>query len=248
MASAIAAMTKKTIRYSCLLTDGARRRRLRPASLTIACVRRRPNEPMTAIEIPPDIAVAFSGRVRRRGLKPLTPEATFRRPSATTAPSSTTRQGRRLAQLLTPRSTGANLFYTRKLDDGRPRRRSRCDSPTTWPAAAHDEGRARRRSGSASARGARRSPSRSSATRATTRRHRPPDGRCAGSTPTRAGSGCSTAGRPSIAPRTSDPAIGSSSRSRSDRSWGSGRRSMPPVRSARTPFRPAACRASSAWR
>ena len=50
-----------------------------------------------------------------------------------------------------------------------------------------------------------RSPSRSSATPATARRRRRPAARCAGSTRTRAGSGCSTAGRRSTAARASAP-------------------------------------------
>ena len=67
-----------------------------------------------------------------------------------------------------------------------------------------------------------RSPSRSSTTRATARRRRPPAGRCAGSTRTRAGSGCSSAGRRCTAPRASRPATACSSRSRSGRSSASG--------------------------
>jgi acyl-CoA thioester hydrolase len=49
----IVAMTRKTIRYACLVTLGETK--IATGSLTIACVRYRPNEPMTAIEIPPEI-------------------------------------------------------------------------------------------------------------------------------------------------------------------------------------------------
>jgi acyl-CoA thioesterase FadM len=50
----IVAMTRKTIRYACLVTR--EETKIATGSLTIACVRRRPNEPMRAIEIPPEIA------------------------------------------------------------------------------------------------------------------------------------------------------------------------------------------------
>jgi len=53
----IVAMTRKTIRYACLVTHGETK--IATGSLTIACVRRRPNEPMTAIEIPPEIAACL---------------------------------------------------------------------------------------------------------------------------------------------------------------------------------------------
>jgi acyl-CoA thioester hydrolase len=53
----IVAMTRKTIRYACLVMQGETR--IATGSLTIACVRHPPNEPMTAIEIPPEIAARF---------------------------------------------------------------------------------------------------------------------------------------------------------------------------------------------
>ncbi len=53
----IAEMTRKTIRYTCELTHGETR--IATGDLTIACVRKRPNEPMKAIDIPPDIAARF---------------------------------------------------------------------------------------------------------------------------------------------------------------------------------------------
>jgi acyl-CoA thioester hydrolase len=49
----IVAMTRKTIRYACLVMQGETK--IATGSLTIACARCRPNEPMTAIEIPPEI-------------------------------------------------------------------------------------------------------------------------------------------------------------------------------------------------
>jgi acyl-CoA thioesterase FadM len=53
----VRAVTKKTIRYSCLLTrDGTK---VATGSLTVVCVRRQPNQQMKAIEIPPEIAACF---------------------------------------------------------------------------------------------------------------------------------------------------------------------------------------------
>jgi YbgC/YbaW family acyl-CoA thioester hydrolase len=53
----VAAIANKTIRYTCLLTSGDTK--IATGTLTIACVRKRPNEPMKAIPIPPDIAARF---------------------------------------------------------------------------------------------------------------------------------------------------------------------------------------------
>jgi acyl-CoA thioester hydrolase len=50
----IVAMTRKTIRYSCLVMQGEAR--IATGSLTIVCVRQRGNEPMTAIEIPAEVS------------------------------------------------------------------------------------------------------------------------------------------------------------------------------------------------
>jgi acyl-CoA thioester hydrolase len=50
----IVAMTRKTIRYACLVMQGETR--IATGSLTIVCVRQRGNEPMTAIEIPPEVS------------------------------------------------------------------------------------------------------------------------------------------------------------------------------------------------
>jgi acyl-CoA thioester hydrolase len=50
----VTAMTKKTIRYTCLLLDGETK--IATGTLVVACVRRRPNEPMTSTDIPPEIA------------------------------------------------------------------------------------------------------------------------------------------------------------------------------------------------
>ena len=53
----IAEMTRKTIGYTCLLTKGDTR--IATGELTIACVRKRPDQPMKAIDIPPEIAARF---------------------------------------------------------------------------------------------------------------------------------------------------------------------------------------------
>jgi len=53
----IVAMTRKTIRYACLVTLGETK--IATGSLTIACVRCRPNEPMKAIEIPQGITACL---------------------------------------------------------------------------------------------------------------------------------------------------------------------------------------------
>src|SRR5438046_2161174 len=47
----IAEINRKTIRYTCDVVQGDRR--VASGRMTIACVRKRPNEPMRAIEIPP---------------------------------------------------------------------------------------------------------------------------------------------------------------------------------------------------
>ena len=53
----VAAVTRKTIRYACLLTRGDTK--IATGSMTIACVRKRPNQSMESIEIPADIAARF---------------------------------------------------------------------------------------------------------------------------------------------------------------------------------------------
>ena len=53
----IAGITNKTIRYSCLMAQDEKK--IATGALTIACVRKRPNEPMQAIEIPAEIAARF---------------------------------------------------------------------------------------------------------------------------------------------------------------------------------------------
>jgi YbgC/YbaW family acyl-CoA thioester hydrolase len=50
----VTAMTKKSIRYTCVLTDGDRK--IATGTLVTVCVRRGEHEPMTAVEIPPEIA------------------------------------------------------------------------------------------------------------------------------------------------------------------------------------------------
>ena len=53
----VAEMTRKTIRYTCLLKKEDAH--IATGAMTIACVRRRPNQPMEAIDIPADIAARF---------------------------------------------------------------------------------------------------------------------------------------------------------------------------------------------
>ena len=53
----VAAVTKKTIRYTCVLTSDETR--IATGELTIACVRKLANRQMTSVEIPPDIAARF---------------------------------------------------------------------------------------------------------------------------------------------------------------------------------------------
>ena len=53
----VEAVTRKTIRYACLLTRGDTK--IATGSMTIACVRKRPNQSMESIEIPADIAARF---------------------------------------------------------------------------------------------------------------------------------------------------------------------------------------------
>jgi len=53
----VAAITEKTIRYSCVITSGATR--IAKGSLTIACVSKRPRKAMKSIPIPAEIAARF---------------------------------------------------------------------------------------------------------------------------------------------------------------------------------------------
>jgi acyl-CoA thioester hydrolase len=53
----IVAITRRTIRYECLISRGETR--VATGTLTIACVRRRPGELIEAVDIPPDIASRF---------------------------------------------------------------------------------------------------------------------------------------------------------------------------------------------
>ena len=123
---------------------------------------------------------------------------------------------------------------------GRRRRRRGGGAPRRGRPAVHDEGGAGRRPGRPPALGQRAHRADRRPTRATTRRRRRPDVRCAGSTPTPAGSGPSTAGSRCSPRPASSPAIACCSRSRSGRSSASGPRSKPRARSART-----ACRAAA---
>jgi acyl-CoA thioester hydrolase len=53
----VAELTRRTMRYTCVLAQGDAI--IANGELTIACVLKRPNEPMKAIDIPPDIAARF---------------------------------------------------------------------------------------------------------------------------------------------------------------------------------------------
>jgi YbgC/YbaW family acyl-CoA thioester hydrolase len=53
----VADLTRKTIRYTFQLARGATK--VATGTISIACVRRRPDQPMEAIEIPADIAARF---------------------------------------------------------------------------------------------------------------------------------------------------------------------------------------------
>jgi acyl-CoA thioester hydrolase len=53
----VAEMTKKTMRYSCTLTKDDVK--IATGTMTIACVRKRPDQPMEAIEIPDDVKERF---------------------------------------------------------------------------------------------------------------------------------------------------------------------------------------------
>ena len=53
----IVAITRRTIRYECLISRGETR--IATGALTIACVRRRPGELIEAVDIPPEIASRF---------------------------------------------------------------------------------------------------------------------------------------------------------------------------------------------
>jgi len=53
----VAAMTPKTMTYACVLQQGGTR--IASGAMTIACVRKRPDQPMQAIAIPADVARRF---------------------------------------------------------------------------------------------------------------------------------------------------------------------------------------------
>jgi acyl-CoA thioesterase FadM len=59
----VAAVTSRTIQYTCNIVRGDTP--IAEGSLTIACVSKRPGQPLKAIEIPPEIAARFRkpGRV-----------------------------------------------------------------------------------------------------------------------------------------------------------------------------------------
>ena len=53
----VAAITKRSIRYTCVLTDGDTK--IATGTLVTVCVRHRLNEPMAAVDIPQEIAARF---------------------------------------------------------------------------------------------------------------------------------------------------------------------------------------------
>ena len=54
----IVAVTRKTMRYECLITRGETR--IATGALTIACVSRRPGELIKAIDLPPEVRERFA--------------------------------------------------------------------------------------------------------------------------------------------------------------------------------------------
>jgi acyl-CoA thioesterase FadM len=61
----IAAITRKTIRYSCVLTKDDVT--LATGSMTVICVRNEPNEPIKAMNIPAEIAARFAVAAGEQG-------------------------------------------------------------------------------------------------------------------------------------------------------------------------------------
>jgi acyl-CoA thioesterase FadM len=53
----IAGITRRTIRYTCLIAQGDTT--IAKGDLTIACVGKRPGQPMKSIDIPEDVAARF---------------------------------------------------------------------------------------------------------------------------------------------------------------------------------------------
>jgi YbgC/YbaW family acyl-CoA thioester hydrolase len=61
----VTTITKKTIQYACSITDGETK--IATGTLIVVCVRRRPNEPMAAIEIPPEITSRLQAAAEASG-------------------------------------------------------------------------------------------------------------------------------------------------------------------------------------
>ncbi len=205
----IAGLSEKAIRYVCELTqDGAQHRhgdddgRLRPNRRDAAQVQSR-----------------FRPRSRRGSKSPRETPPRCTRPNTWTATRCAAWQGTRLSRLLAD-MYGRNAFYTGKLDPAGIGPDTLALPGGLDAAAADDEGGAGGRSGGQSALGHRAHRAARPATRGTARPRRRRGVRCAGSTPTRAGNGRSTAGRWSIARRAWAPAIACSFRFRSGRSSG----------------------------
>ena len=54
----VAEITRRSMRYTCLLTRGDTR--IATGAMTIACVSTRPGQPMKAVEFPPDVVAHFT--------------------------------------------------------------------------------------------------------------------------------------------------------------------------------------------
>ena len=54
----VAEITRRTMRYTCILTRGDTR--IATGGMTIACVSKRPGQPMKAVEFPPDVVARFT--------------------------------------------------------------------------------------------------------------------------------------------------------------------------------------------
>ena len=188
----------KSMRYACLITRGDTT--IATGTTTIVCVTPTPTSRMKAVPVSRRRSSArFEVAVRAPSGRPRSHRAEERLDRDALA----ARRASGSPSCCAP-STAATPFYTRKLDaagvdveraglPARPR-----------AAAVHDQGRAGRRPAGHPPWGTNLTEP-LDATRATARRRPPPAGPCAGWTPTRAGSGCSTAGRPCTARRTIGP-------------------------------------------
>ncbi len=54
----VAAINRRTMRYACVMTRGETK--IATGSTTMACVSKRPGEPMKAMDLPPEVVARFS--------------------------------------------------------------------------------------------------------------------------------------------------------------------------------------------